>query len=152
MREKSGRREWRHPNNLCPCLLYFSCTDAEKKQTGRSKSPECIHHIAPWITWARCSWRSQTSATSRASNLLRFNWARGRGKVCGNHFGIRSQGKGDGVVSKCVQKYLSDYCWNMNPLCFCTFSVCVGSDLKFCNIASSLTLRLLHLLLVFHLF
>lgn len=63
---------------------------------------------------------------------------------------------GKEMFSKCVQKYSSDYFWNINPLFFFLpflfRTLSVGSDLKSSNIASSLILPILHLLLSVSLF
>lgn len=68
------------------------------------------------------------------------------------------------LFSKCVQKYLSVYCWNTYPLIIIIiifillFYIYIFSLLhfftfvNFCNIASSLFLLIFHLLLVFLLF
>lgn len=37
----------------------------------------------------------------------------GSGKVQGTSLGPDFRGKGGGICFQCVQKYLSDYCWNM---------------------------------------
>lgn len=102
----------------------------------------------------RCSWRRPHLHTSRAQKPTRVIW------VCEGSTGISLgsdfRGKEMALLSKCVQKYLSDYCWNMNPcFFFCCFFFCLyifSSDLKFCNIASSFILLIFHLLLVFHSF
>lgn len=63
---------------------------------------------------------------------------------------------GKEMFSKCVQKYSSDYFWNINPLFFFLpflfRTLSLGSDLKSSNIASSLILPILHLLLSVSLF
>lgn len=147
----------------CPRLLPSAAQMQKINKTGGSKSPECIHHIASQVT-CRCrsvqlkeAWYPQNLKSLKSPPPSWWKWV----CLCEGGAQARSWGSVWGPISgerrwhcfQSVQKYLPDYCWNMNPApYFCTFSVCFTSELKFCNIASSLILLIFHLLLVFHLF
>lgn len=136
--------------SLPPFLQLCRCRKETKQAEANLRSASfTLLHRSP-VGGDRCSWRREPHMCNLKSLKPRLSVWGGHRKVCGNHFGIRSQGKEDNVFKVCA-KILVRLLLEHEPF-FCTFSVCFSSDLKCCNIASSLILLLFHLLLVFHLF
>lgn len=129
----------------CGYLFSSRCTDAENKQEAeanlRSGSITLLHD-KPEI--------SAAGGGGTKNPFVKTECVTGLRGVSGFSLGSDFRKK-EMMFFKVCAKILVILLLDHEP--FHTFSVRLSSDLKFCNIASSLTLRtLLHLQLVFHLF
>lgn len=121
MRKKSGRK-WG--------VWSSSCTDVEKKWHGleanlRSESITLLHDSP--ADGDQCSRRRQRSLAAVSATLKAENRSSRAECECEEvrrkslRKPVWDQISGEkemALFSKCVQKYLSDYCWNMNPFFF----------------------------------
>lgn len=121
-------------------LPAFLQLHQKESETGKSKSPECIHHIALWFTrrWRPVQLKESPSSSSNGNQFgIRFHW----GRRCFQSVCKNTRQTTSGTLT---------LFFFFLPFLFRTLSV--GSDLKSSNIASSLILPILHLLLSVSLF
>lgn len=121
-------------------LPAFLQLHQKESETGKSKSPECIHHIALWFTrrWRPVQLKESPSSSSNGNQFgIRFHW----GRRCFQSVCKNTRQTTSGTLT---------LFFFFLPFLFRTLSV--GSDLKSSNIASSLILPILYLLLSVSLF
>lgn len=125
--KNEGVLKWLHMS-LPPFLQLHRYAEKkrnrQKQISGEYPSHCFMNHLQVEIGAAEGGSHATASAHLKSLKLLRWNVWGGTRKVSEMSLGSDFRGQEITMFSKCVQKYLSDYCWDMNPFfCLNVFSL-----------------------------